>query len=365
MSKTPRILHVSTPVSWRGGEQQLVYLYHELEKRGVYQFILCRKNSELQAYCQKHDIPHKAISRSSSLDPRFAQKLALIANDQKIDLVHAHDSHAHTFCIMAADLWKMKKQIVLHRKVDYAVGRSVMSRYKYNHKQIAAIICVSDEVRKVLSASLNQPEKCHVIHDGIDLERFGDGSGDILRKEYSINTGTFLVGNVAAVTQQKDYFTFVDAAEIVAGKRSDVHFMAIGDGDQMKAMQDYTEKKGLLDQFTFTGFRNDIKDILPELDLLLFSSEKEGLGTTILDAYAAGVPVVATNAGGIPELIVHGQTGYLGQVKDPESLAKGVLELLNNKSKRLKIIEKASEHVKQFSKEETARKTEMLYRELI
>ncbi len=365
MSSAPGILHVSTSSSWRGGEQQLAYLYEELAKKNVYQFLLCRKGSQLQSYCEENDIPHDAISRSFSLDPSFAKALAREAKDPMIDLVHVHDSHAHGFAVMAAGLFGMAKPIVLHRKVDYAIGRLWFVRYKYNHPSIAAIICVSKEVERVLKSSLRSSEKCLVIPSGINLNRFRSKSGNLLRNEFGIGKDTILVGNIAAITQEKDYFTFVETATLLHAQGLDLHFMVIGDGVQMQQIKDMVASKKLKEIFTFTGFRNDVDQIFPDLDILLFSSEKEGLGTTILDAFAAGVPVVATDAGGIPEIVKHEETGFLGKIRKPETLAAGVGRLINEPQIRNEIIERAHRYVRQFSKEVTAARTLELYSKLI
>lgn len=121
----------------------------------------------------------------------------------------------------------------------------------------------------------------------------------------------------------------------------------------------------LQDKVIMAGFRNDIEMILPGLDVLLFTSEMEGLGSTILDAMACSVPVVATAAGGIPEIIVHQKTGMLAAVKDSKQLAAYVLKLLTDADLRKSIIANAKQKVNSFSKEVMAEETMDVYKEIV
>jgi L-malate glycosyltransferase len=115
----------------------------------------------------------------------------------------------------------------------------------------------------------------------------------------------------------------------------------------------------------FLGFRQDIPEILPELDAFLITSETEGLGTTILDAFACRVPVVATAGGGIPEIVKHNQTGMLAAVSDPDTLATHVLNVLTIDTLKHRLITNATAFLKEFTKEQTALKTLAVYREVL
>lgn len=362
---SPSVIHISTPISWRGGEQQLAYTFEQLHNQGIRQMILCPEGSELAEYCESKGWSYTTAPKRSSMDFGFAKKLAKLVKERKFSLVHAHDSHAHTFSILSTLLYGMKMPIVLHRRVDYPVSKSFFSRYKYNHPQIKRIICVSEEVKRVLSKSLKNPHKAVVVHSGIDLDKFEYSSNNPLREEFNIDNDKTLIGNVAAITQQKDYFTFVAAAEKIYATRQDVHFVAIGAGDQKEEIKALVETKGLRPAFTFTGFRKDVNRLLPCLDFLMFSSEKEGLGTTIIDAFATKVAVVATSAGGIPELVTHRETGWLAGVKKPEELAEGVLTLMEDASLKNLLVTNAKIKSETFSKENTAKQILEVYKEIM
>ena len=144
MKDSPRILHVSTPKSWRGGEQQLAYLFEQLQSKGIHQHIICASGSEMEQKCKAENWSFSAVPVKSSLDFSFAKKIRDICLEQKIDVVHTHDSKGHTFAVLAATFYRNQASIVVSRRVDFPVSSSPLSKWKYNHKKVARIVCVSD-----------------------------------------------------------------------------------------------------------------------------------------------------------------------------------------------------------------------------
>lgn len=361
-----KILHVSSPTSWRGGEQQLAYLMEELRGQGVTQHLFAARGGVLAEKMKAGGFPVTEAPKGWALDLRFAYRLARTIRRENPHFVHVHDSHAHTAAVLAFDLFRTPFVMILHRKVDFPVSKSFFSRYKYNHPAIRRILCVSRFVAEVLRPDLRKPDLIRVVPDGIDAERFANPPSDnILRKEFGIAQDVLLIGNVAAITQQKDYFTFVKTAERLLDQGLSAHFFIIGQGKQEQGIRELVKQKGLEASFTFTGFRTDITDVLPALDILLFTSETEGLGTSLLDAMAAHVPIVSTNAGGIPEVVEHGISGLLAGVKDAEGLATLVLQLAGDPALVAKLKKGGSERVRQFSKAATALATLNVYRQLL
>jgi L-malate glycosyltransferase len=144
-----------------------------------------------------------------------------------------------------------------------------------------------------------------------------------------------------------------------------VHGVIIGSGSQGDALQQYCKRNGVESHITFTGFRKDVIDILPQLSIFLMTSKEEGLGTSILDAFASKVPVVATDAGGIPEMVSHLKTGMLGEVGNSKMLADHISQIIHNDNLRTTLTDGANEKVKEFSKQIMANKTYQVYQELL
>ncbi len=357
-----RILHFSSAQTWRGGEQQIAYLFEALEKLGVQQWIFCRRGSELAAHCLFRNWPHFTYWKGFSVNPFIGFQLTKICSQLSIDLVHLHDAHSHTFAYMSA-LIGNQTPYVLSRRVDFRVRNSLFSKNKYNHPSIKKIISVSHKVQAVLAPAIDDHTKLEVVHSGVDLSKFQYKSTGILRKEFGIPDTTAIIANIAAIAPHKDYYTFVDTAAILLKKQPNFHFLIIGaDGGEEKAIQAYIAEKELDASILLIGFRKDIPKILPEVDVFLFTSKEEGLGTSVLDALACGVPIVATNAGGIPEMIIHQQNGLLAAVGDSQQLAKYVETVLSQEELVDTFIKNGKVAVQSFDKAKTAKKTYDIYK---
>lgn len=357
-----RILHISSPKTWRGGEQQLIYLVEELRALGFHQVVMCPFNSAVHKYCLKKHINHVTYYKGFSANPMVGFRVNQVVKREQIDLIHVHDSHAHNFAILSAVLTGMDLPIIVSRRVDFPAGEKGMSAYKYNHPQIARIICVSKAIQEIMSRTIDDNSKLSVVHSGVDLQKFNAKKQEnVLRTEFKVPADYMLIGNVAALAAHKDYPTFIRTVKRLKEAGLKAKFFAIGDGPSRKEVMLAIEEAGLKEDIIVTGFRPDIVEVLPELDIFLMTSETEGLGTSILDALCAKVPVVATKAGGIIEIIEHEINGLLADVKDDEMLAAQVVRMANDQALREQFINAGLEKVKLFSKSETARKTIEVY----
>jgi glycosyltransferase involved in cell wall biosynthesis len=359
------VVHVSTPRTWRGGEQQLVYLADRLRARGEGQLVLCPAGSELARVCAGRGLPHVTAARRLSVDPLFARAVARTARGAAI--VHAHDPHALTAAALAASLFGLRAPIVVHRRVDFPIRGGRFSRWKYDHPRVRRIVCVSRAIADILGPDVRDPSRLRVVYDGIDPARFSGARPDgRLRREFGFPPDVPLVGNVAALAGHKDYFTFVDTAARLLASGVDARFVAIGDGPLRDQIAAHVRRRGLEGKVVLAGFRSDVPAILPELDVFLFTSKEEGLGSSILDAYACRVPVVATAAGGVPELVADGETGLLAPIRDAAALADGVARLLGDRALRERLVSAAARRVlEEFGTEALAERTLAIYREVV
>ena len=363
LTKKIHVLHVVTALSWRGGEQQAAYLIGELEKENIEQTVLCSSGSEMEKYCQKHSINNVSFPKRSSFSLSFSKALSRLCKKLEIDLCHLHDAHAHTFAIIAASFFGNQTPLILSRRVDFPIRKSWASNYKYNHPAIKRILCVSEKIKEITSKGIAQKEKLVTVYSGIDLSKFKKTGK--LRDELKLDEGIQLIGNTSALADHKDYFTFVDVAETVLEQKPNCIFPIFGTGPLEEEIKQYIQQKELDHKILLMGFRSDIPEVLGDLDVFLMTSKTEGLGTSVIDSFAAGVPVVSTNAGGIPELLEDCITGILCEVKDVNCLSEGVLYLINNKEKISIIAQRAKEKAKRFSKEETAKKTLSIYLDVL
>lgn len=364
MSTSLHILHISSPISWRGGEQQLFYLHTGLKAQGHDSKVFCPNESILAT---KLEIGERVLyNKRSGFDLIAAYQLKKYCKRNKVDVLHAHDAHSHTTCIIAASLFGNKPPIVLSRRVDFPIGKSSFSKYKYNHNKIRVIACVSDVIRGMVEPEIHNKEiEVKTIHSGVDLSRFKEVTPANIRSEYSIAPDTKIVANFSALADHKDYFTFIRTAEIISKERNDVVFLIFGVGELYQELTDFSKSLNLENVVKFVGFRKDLPDVYPNIDVLLFTSKTEGLGTTVLDAFASHVPVVATKAGGIPEMVEDKVSGLLSDIGDAESLSKQVIEVLSNKELSNKLTTNAYAKAQEFSVEQMISKTIKTYNNVL
>ncbi|MFW5757407.1 MAG: glycosyltransferase [Bacteroidota bacterium] len=361
-----KILFISSPLTWRGGEQQLAYLLEILTENNVAFGVVCPVKSAFHRLCtQKGYQVHSFVFRGifNLVVGLFVYR---ICKRYRYSLLHANDSHAHMAAVWSSVLG-CKAPVVLHRRVDFPVKNTFFSRKKYNWPAIAAIICISEEVKRVLEPAVYNKKIIHVINSGIDLKRFEQGISTSvdLRKLYNIPAHKKIVGIVAALAAHKDHKTFVETAELVLTKRDDVVFIAIGEGKTRNKTETLIKQKELTGKVIIAGFMHNIPAILPQLDCFLLTSQTEGMGTSLLDAFAAGIPVVATNAGGIPEIIIHQKTGLLAPVKDAKTLSENVSLLLDDQNMRKYLVSQAKKHLQRFTYQEMGIKTIRIYQMLL
>jgi glycosyltransferase involved in cell wall biosynthesis len=360
-----KVLHLSSERGWRGGEQQIAYLVDELKDRGVDVYLAVRRNSEFEKYCQQKNIPHKSLPFRNAADFKTAWAIRKLCQEFNPDLLHMHSSVSHGIGVLSALLGN-SVPLVLSRRVDFVPKNKWITKFKYNHSSVKRILCVSEKINEIIRAYIRKPEKSITVHSGIDTNKFNvPRTENLLRKEYAIPSDIFLVGNTSALEGHKDYYTFLNTIAILAELKMPVRAFIIGAGSLEYDLKQYARSKKLDEYVIFTGFRKDILLVLPCLDLFLITSNEEGLGTSVLDAFAAGVPVVGTAAGGIPEMVIHRQTGLLAPIGNSRILAEAAMEIISDRTLRENLLRNAREKLKEFSKEKTAQKTLAVYREVM
>ena len=359
-----KVLHLSSEKTWRGGEQQIAYLIDELQKYDVQNYVACRTNSAFEKHCKEYQIEHISIPFANNFDINSAFQIKNFCKYMKIDIIHMHSSRSHTLAVIAS-LLGANVNLILSRRVDFPSAGNWLSKFKYNYSGIKKILCVSDKIKEVISPIIKNKNKLEVIYSGIDLKRFeGKINQGILHKEFNLDSETKIAANISAIAPHKDYYTFVDTVEEFKKiNNQNVKFFIIGEGNCRKDIEKYIAEKKLTDDIILTGFRTDIASILPEIDVFLITSEEEGLGTTVLDAIANKIPVVATAGGGIPEMIKNEETGLLYIIKDSEGLSNGVQRILSDEDLKNKLIDSAYQLLlEKFTKDITAKKTLEVYK---
>ena len=361
-----KVLHLSSEKTWRGGEQQIAYLILELNKKGVQNHVACRKASSFEQFSKESNLPFTALSFKNQLDLSTVLGIVNYCKRNRIELIHVHSGKSHGLAVMAS-VAGFKGGIVLSRRVDVPPKKNGFSRWKYNHKSIKRILCVSNKIQSLVKEVLKDPPKAITVYDGIDLSRFEEiEKKGFLREKYNLPQEAVLVGNTSALADHKDYPTFIKTAKLLVEKHEGIYFFIVGEGKERGAIEQLLAEYSLGDRVFLTGFLKEIPRVLCDLDIFFMPSKTEGLGTSILDAFATKTPVVATRAGGIPEAVIHEHTGLLAEVADANVLAMQIERILHSAELRAQLTENAYKHLlKTFTKEKVAHQTLSVYQEIL
>ena len=330
-----RLIQITVSKGWRGHEQKIIYLYEAFKDYGYVedQWIVCPDNSETYRIAIEKGMQVIPLNPKSEYDLKFAKQLFKIAKDKKADIVFIHNSESHTLAVLSSLFYGLKLPLVLCRTLIKRVDTNFLRKWKYNYSGIKKIICVSYPVVDVLKFAVKDHSKLCVVGSVTDIHKFNKSEKTgMLHKEFNIPEDYMIIGNIAAFTGFKDHKTWVNTvAELVKRNNVKAKYVLVGDGPLESEIKEQVDILGLQNDIIFVGFRRDIPEILPEFDLFLFTSNNEPTGGVLLESYACRVPIVAANAGGIPEVIVDNVTGLLAEVGNPISFADKVEQMLGDK----------------------------------
>jgi glycosyltransferase involved in cell wall biosynthesis len=342
-----KILHVNTEKTWRGGEQQTLYLLKGLKKRNITSHLLCQPGSPMEERAKKAAIEVFPVAMHGEVDLFAICRLRIHIKRFNYDIIHSHTSHAHTLAFLAS--LGIRTRLLVSRRVDFSIFRHSflhLSGIKYR-SMADYYIAISHKIKDILVRDGVPRQRIFVVHSGIDPERFTAVSMDHLIPEFNLKSNEPVVVNVAHLAGHKGQQYLVRAIPLVLAKIPVARFFIVGEGELMNDLQALAASLGLNKELIFTGFRQDVGAFYHVADLFVMSSVQEGLGTAVIDALALGKPVIATNSGGIPEIIRNGETGRLVAPADPAALAEGIIELLTNPERARRMARRGQEVVRQ------------------
>ena len=329
-------LHVDTARSWRGGQNQVLLTVLGLRARGHRTTLVAHPDGELQRRAAEGPdlIP---IASSGEMGFRAAWQLSRVLTALRPTVVHAHDAHAVAMVALARSLGRLDPlpRFVVSRRVDFHVRRNTFSRWKY--AQVDLFLCASNAIRTMLIGDGVPAERTMTVYEGVDLEHVAAAPLLDVHAELWLPSGAPLVGNVAALVPHKGHRYLIKAAATVVRQVPDARFVILGTGELEATLRKQVKDLHLERYVLLAGFRPDALSLQKGFDLFAMSSLTEGLGTVLLDAMALGQAIVATRAGGIPEVVAHDQTGVLVPPRDADALAAAVVRLLGDADRRAQL----------------------------
>jgi L-malate glycosyltransferase len=326
-------LHIDTARTWRGGQNQVLLTVLGLRALGHRSMLVAHAAGELRQRA-KEGLELVPLAPKTEMDLNAAWRLSRLIKKLRPDVIHAHDPHAVAMAALALSMSTEldKPPLVASRRVDFHIKGNALSRWKY--RQVDCFICASDAIRQMVVADGVPPGHVVTVHEEIDLERVAASPPVNLHQELWLPHNAPIVGNVAALVPHKGQRHLIEAAAIVVRSVPDARFVIAGEGELRPALEKQIKDHHLEKHVFLTGFRPDVLSMHKAFDLFVMSSITEGLGTSLLDAMACGKPIVATTAGGMPEVVVDGKTGLLVPPRDHERLAAAIIRLLGDERAR-------------------------------
>lgn len=361
-----KVFHIHTEQGWRGGEAQVLNLCEGLRNRNIESIVVTSLNSELHERLLSQGFGVYSLSTTNPINPFTILKINKALRLEKPDLIHCHTARAHTLALLATAAG-LSLPIIVSRRVDFPVANNILSKWKYHHPRLH-YIAISEGVKKVLHEAGIPNSRIDVVHSGIEPDKFakvGKTRHELLQ-ELNLPSRALIVGNVAALTDHKGQRYLIEAAKIVTHILPEVIFLIAGEGEERPNLEQQIKRLGLEEKVRLLGFRQNIGDIMRLFHLFVLSSHLEGLCTSILDALLLKIPVVATNTGGVPEIIKDHKTGLLVEPKNPSLLAEAILYALQHPSEMKRMAERGYELVlEHFTVDNMVRDTINVYHKIL
>lgn len=327
-----------------------------LKQRGHSQLIICPESGPLAGRAAAQGLEVLRLGSIRTLRERL--------RNQRFDIVHAHDGKAQTISFRASIGLPVRR--VASRQVAFTPRCPLIHRWKYS-LTCHGVVANSQSVRKVLIAAGVPDAHIEVISPGIELPKtlFTPETRAAARAKWGFSRDEFVIGNIAAFTHEKGQDIALQAALLLASAFPGARMLLAGDGPQRSQARIAELARHASGIVQLPGFLDDLDTFYAALDLYIMPSRSEGWGLTALRAMAHGLPVVASNVGGLPEMVEQRMSGWLVTPESPEALTDAIIDAASDPARLHEFGSHARERAAQFSIERTVEETERFYLRLL
>ncbi|MCU7840362.1 MAG: glycosyltransferase family 4 protein [Candidatus Thiodiazotropha sp. (ex Troendleina suluensis)] len=358
-----KVLHVEAGMHLYGGARQVVYLLSGLQQQGVESILVCPNGSAVGQAASETGIVVQETPMGGDLDLALIWRLRRIIQQQKPDLVHLHSRRgADILGGLAARLCGVNS--VLSRRVDNPEPPLVV---KWKYRLYDRVIAISQGIAEVLRQEGLATQKLECVRSAVDVEAFQqscDMNG--FRKLFGLADDALVMGVVAQLIPRKGHRYLLQAMQQLVRDFPMLRLLIFGKGPLKTELEGQIVAMNLQQHVIMAGFRKDLPNILPCLDLLVHPALMEGLGIALLQGASAGLPIVAVDAGGMPEVVEDGVNGFLVPGGSVEALGDALSQLLANETLRRQMGESGREKMRRsFSVEQMVEGNLQVYRKLL
>lgn len=358
-------LYVDLEPEWRGGQNQALLTLRGLRARGHAAELVAVRGQPLALRAAAEGIPvHGVGERAARLGA--ALLLRRLLRRRKFDVLHANEPHALTAAWLAGAHRRLA--LVVSRRVAYPLKKDLISLARYRAAQ--RILAISRFVAESVTSSGLLPERIKVVYEGVEVPPLPSPEARrIARQRWGAGEGETLLGCVGYLLPEKGQEFLIRALpalreEMAAQKRA-CRLLLAGDGKCRARLERLARERGLGTSVCFAGFVEDVPQVYAALDVFVFPSLAEPLGTSLLAAMGYGLPVVAVARGGVPEIVEDGRTGLLVPEPDPATLCEALARLLSDAELSRRLGQAAREAIEQrFAADRMVANTLRVYAEV-
>jgi glycosyltransferase involved in cell wall biosynthesis len=306
-----------------------------------------------------------ALGRRARRSPRGWLSLLRLLRRERIDVLHTHKFGSNVWGTVLGRLAGVPV-LVAHEHswageegwLRHVLDRHVIARYA------TVFLTVTDEdARRMVEIEGIAPAHIRVLRNAVASRP--EAPSEAIRAEFGVDHGATVVGAVGRLSPVKRFDVLIEAAALLIVEHPDLRVVLIGDGEDEARLRALVAERGLTSVVRFTGSRTDVPEVLAALDIAVNCSDHEGSPLAVIEYMAAGLPVVATRVGGLPELVVDGESGFLVPPRDPVALASTLDRLIRDGDLRRRLGERARHRQRTVHDlHRTVRLLELLYEEL-
>lgn len=373
--KKIKILYVIYSICIGGGETQLLKILENIDYDRYELFLACSKGEFYDLVKNLKNVRFYNIDFKSKFSFKAILELKDIIEENSIDIVHSHLLRS-TLNSRFAKLFSNLPVILITNLHNSLIRANVGWFQKYSNLIIDSITGRLDDMAITVSNSLKDDlvkyeryndNKVTTIYNGVALDDYTE-SEPLLRKELNLTGKDILVGYVGRLHEQKGLQYFLESIPLILKKCAEyaITFVIVGDGPLKDYLVGLSREYGIENCIRFTGFRDDIPDILNSFDIMVSPSIYEGLPVTLIEASAGQKPIVTTDIAGNNEVVLDNETGYLVPVKSGFAIAESVCDLIIDEQKRIEMGRKGRDRVKKlFDIRQTVTQLDKLYVKLL
>lgn len=361
-----KTLHIEMGRHRLGGTMQVYYLMRGLRERGQPAVLVCACCGDLHRLAEADGLNLRAVDFAGDVDLRFIWRLAAILRAERPDVVHIHSRRgADTLGLIAAKMTGIGK-VILSRRVDDPVKPGWLTQLRYV-KLPDRVVTVSKGIARVLIEAGVPAQHIRQVYSAIDFPAY-QSALDVAqaRARLELPDGVPVLVVVAQLIPRKGHRFLLQAMPRILAGHPDTQVLFVGKGEAEATLRNEVARSGLQDCVRFLGYRQDIGDILRASDVLVHPATMEGFANVAMQAMAAGIPVVSSAVGGMPESVRDGVSGLLVPPGEPDALAEALLQLLADPAWRAQLGRQGKDIVeREFTVDAMVEGNLAVYRELV